>query len=804
VAGDDAAVRTLASTIFVAAAALAAPPEPEAYFGHRMGANRSVLDWHKVTGYFAELDKESDRVLVREFGKSTEGRPMIVAYISSAENLRRLEPLRQIQKRLADPRVTPEAELEKLAAAGKTIVLITCTIHSTEIASTHTAVEFAWRLATSETAKTRQILENVVVLLAPSINPDGLDLVTKWYRSKLGTAHEGTSPPELYQKYVGHDNNRDWYIFSQAETRAVVGQLHNQWHPQIVYDVHQMGGGGARMFVPPWMDPIEPNVDPVIAQQANMIGMIMASDLTAAGRKGVVVNSVYDFWTPGRHYQSYHGGMRILSESASVRIATPVTVKPDQINTTAQGYNPREKSWNYLEPFLGGDWKLRDLVDDQLIAMESVCLTAAQRREDLLRNFYFINKRASERRAPYAFVLPLAQRDPGAARRLAETLEFGAVEIERAAEAFTADGRSYPGGSYVVRMQQPFSSFAKTLLERQKYPESRLYPGGPPKRPYDVTAHTLPLLLGVEAVAVNDQFQANLARAREFRFSYDGTLAAGALAASDTESWKRVNAAWKAGQRVSRDAKTGDFFVGTRPAGSVELQRPRIGIYKSWMPNMDEGWTRWIVEQMGFEYTSVRNPEILKGGLRERFDVIVFAEQNPGAISQGYRPGAMPAEYTGGLGTQGEAELKKFAEAGGRLIFFNDASLFAVGHLGVKAKNVLSGVSSREFYCPGSLLKVRLEGSGPLTYGMPREFSVWMEQSPVWESEDPGVKPVARYLDSGVLDSGWLWGEQLIAGKPAVVEAAMGAGKAVLFGMRPQYRAQSYLTLKMFLNALVQ
>lgn len=769
-----------------------------------MGADRSVLDWQKVVSYFGDLDRESDRVLVREYGKSTEGRPMIVAHISAPENLRRLEQLRQIQKRLADPRVTPESELLKLTGEGKTIVLITCSIHSTEIASTHSAVEFAHRLAVSESAKTRQILENVIVLLAPSINPDGLDIVTRWYRSTLGTPHEGTPPPELYQKYVGHDNNRDWYIFSQAETRAVVSALHNQWHPQIVYDIHQMGGNGARIFVPPWMDPIDPNVDVVIAQQANMIGMIMAAELTASGRKGVVVNSVYDFWTPARHYQSYHGGMRILSESASVRIATPVTVRPEQISNLAQGYNPREKSWNYLEPFAGGGWKLRDLVDDQLVAMESVCATAAQRREDFLRNFYFINKRAAERTAPYAFVARASQRDPGAAKKLLETLDFGAVEIERAAEAFTADGKSYPAGSYVVRMQQPFSSFAKTLLERQKYPETRLYPGGPPKRPYDVTAQTLPLLMGVEVAAINDRFQAVLSRAREFRFSQDGPLPAGALAASDTESWRRINAAWKAGQSVSRNMKTGDFHVGRRPAGATELKQPRIGLYKSWMPNMDEGWTRWILEHMGFEYTSLSNAAVQAGGLREKYDAIVFADQNPEAIANGYRPGSMPQEYTGGLGIQGEAELKKFAEAGGRLIFFNDATLYAVGRLGVKARNVLEGVSNRDFYCPGSLLKVRVEGASGLTLGLPAEFAVWMEQGPVWESEDPGARSVLRYAGSGVLDSGWLLGEKLIAGKPAVLEASLGAGRVVLFGIRPQYRAQSYLTMKMFFNALVQ
>ena len=199
----------------------------------------------------------------------------------------------------------------------------------------------------------------------PSLNPDGVDIVTRWYRRTLGTPFEGTSPPELYQKYVGHDNNRDWYIFSQPETRATIAQLHNVWHPEIVYDVHQQGANASRMFIPPWLDPTEPNIDPILMQEMNMIGTSMAADLTAAGKTGVAIHAVYDFWTPSRHYQAFHGGMRILTESASARLATPLTVTPDQIDETALGYKPREKSWNYLEPWLGGMWRLRDIVDYQ-------------------------------------------------------------------------------------------------------------------------------------------------------------------------------------------------------------------------------------------------------------------------------------------------------------------------------------------------------------------------------------------------------------------------------------------------------
>ena len=279
--------------------------------------------------------------------------------------------------------------------------------------------------------------------------------------------------------------------------------------------MHQMGTHGARMFVPPWTDPIEPNIDPILAQECNLVGMGMAADLTAAGKTGVVVNALYDFWTPGRHYQAYHGGLRILSESASARVASPMVVRSGELEASA-GFQPRESSWNHLEPWKGGTWRLRDIVEYQLIAMESCLFQAATRREDFLRNFYRVGLRAVERARPYAFVVPAAQRDPGATRKLLQTLAFGQVEILRARDPFDGGGRHYPAGSYIIPMSQPYSSYAKTLLERQHYPDLRQYAGGPPKRPYDVTAHTLPLLMGVDVDTVDQPFQASLDPVTQF------------------------------------------------------------------------------------------------------------------------------------------------------------------------------------------------------------------------------------------------------------------------------------------------
>ena len=766
--------------LLLAGCALAAVPTPQSHFGHEIGADRTVLDWDQVVSYFQALARSSNRVRVEELGKTTEGRPFLAVTIAEPETLQHLDRYREIQEKLADPRKTSPAEAEKLFAQGKAVVMITCSIHSNELASTQTAVEFAYRLITEDKPHFRAILRETLLILVPSLNPDGVDIVTRWYRKTLGTPFEGTDPPELYNQYVGHDDNRDWYMFTQAETQLTVSKLHNVWHPEIVYDVHQRGPYATRMFVPPWLDPTEPNIDPIIMQEINMMGTAMASDLTAAGKTGITIHAAYDFWTPARHYMSFHGGLRILTESASARLASPIDVKPEQILQTELGYNPRERSWNYLEPWLGGTWHLRDIIDYQLIAFESCLYNAALHREELLRNFYRIGQRQAARTEPWGFVIPAEQRDPGATRKLIETLRYGQVEVGKAAD-----------GAAVIPMQQPYSGWAKALLERQHYPEDFLYPGGPPKRPYDVTAYTLPLLMGVEVEAVKRPvavFGAWQAPARR---------AGPVLPAADTDSWVTVNRAWKDGHSVWRNPATGDFSLTARE-GFRELRRPRVGLYRSWVPNIDEGWTRWLLEQFGFAYTTLHNADIQAGNLNRNFDVIVFPDQNAGTMETGYRPGAMPPEFSGGIGQTGADALQEFAGAGGTLVFLNRAAEWAIERFKLPAKTV---TGEKGFYSPGSLLNVHLDTRNPITRGLPQDLAVWSQESPAWDTPLPVV---ARYPDSTVLASGWLEGEKVIAGKAALLDAPMGKGHIWLFGMEPQYRGQSYLTFKLFFNSLVE
>ncbi len=781
---------------------MAVVPTPASHFGHPIGVDRVLLDWDQVVSYFYKLAKASPSIRVEEVGKTVEGRPFIAAVISSPENLRGQAKYLDIQRRLADPRITTPEQAEKLFPQAKNIVLITCSIHATEVASTHTAVEFAYKLITDQSAKYQAIRQNTIVILIPSLNPDGVDIVTRWYRKTLNTPYEGTSPPELYHHYVGHDNNRDWYIFSQPETRNTI-RIYNKWLPEILYDVHQQGETASRIFVPPWLDPIEPNIDPIIAQEMNMFGTSVASDLTEAGKVGVAIHAAYDFWSPARHYQAFHDGLRILTESASAKLATPVTLKEEQLDTHPLGYNAQQRSWNFLEPWHGGTWRLRDIIDYQMISFESVLWNATLHREDMARAYYKVGQRAVARTKPYAFVIPAEQRDPGATRRLLETLEFGKVEVARATN-----------GDHVILMQQPYSSWAKALLERQDYPDLRMYPGGPPQRPYDTTAETLPLLFGVDVKTVDQPVSGPV---QKVTFAFDAP-APEAFAAADTDSWRTVNKLWRAHQPVWRNGMTGDFSETDKGAGWKKLTQPRVALYRSAYPAMDEGWTRWLLDDFGFAYRDVSNADLQAGGLAQKFDVVVFPDQPATTITQGYKPGAMPEAYVGGIGDAGIAAVKQFANTGGTVLCLNHSATFCTGSLGAPAKNVVGsrvaaaggdraaepgqegGNKQGDFYSPGSLLNVRLDLSSPLTRGLPENIAIWSEQSPAFTSDQPAV---ATYPESGILASGWLLGANLIAGKAAIIDAKAGEGHIMLFGLRPQYRAQSYQAFKLFFNGLV-
>jgi murein tripeptide amidase MpaA len=738
-------------------------PAPEDVLGFRPGDDRRLASWNQVLEYFKRLDAASDRVRFEELGRTTMNAPFVMATISAPENMARLNEFKEIQSALADPRtLMPNADrkAQRLIARGKTIVLITCGIHSNEVGSYLSSMLIAHRLASSDEPRVREILRDTIVLLVPSLNPDGVDIIKNWHDKMLGTAFEGTDPPMLYHKYVGHDDNRDWYAFTQAETQITVDKIHNVWHPQIVHDIHQQGQYGARLFLPPYMPPVEPNVPRQIIEGYTELGTAMMREMRAAGFKGITNNSTYDAWTPARAYSHYHSGVRILSETASVKLTTPVNIKFDELRSR-EGYDPRKPSSNFPEVWPGGQWRLRDITDHMTTAAFALLSHAAQNRAQWLSRFYEMGKDAVRPRRTgelFAFLIPPGQN----IWRLRDILWRGGVKTEQA-RRFTLDGRVYPQGTTIVRMDQPYGAFAKALLENQRYPDLRDAEGHP-IAPYDVTAHTLSLLMGLEAKAVYAPFKYNT------------------------------------------------YVYGQAFDVVARAQLP-VALYKSHVPTMDEGWTRWVLEhQTPYTFTpsSIEDRDVRAGNLRSKYQAIIIPDQSARTIFNGNRPGTMPDEYTGGLGAEGAKALREFVEAGGTLICFNRASDFAIEQFKLPVRDITEGWKRTEFYAPGSILRTELDTSHPVARGMPKDSIAWVEDSPVFEiKSDPlalvRVRIIARYpANADPLLSGWLLGGERIKGKAALVEVGLGSGRIYLFGFRPQYRAQSLATYPLFFNAIMQ
>lgn len=753
----------------VGAAAGQTVPRPEDVLGFVPGTERRLAEWPVLVDYYRQLAAASDRVELRVLGRTTNGAPFIALVISSADNLQRLDEIRDVNARLADPRrITSAAERDRLVRDGRAIVLITSSIHSTEVGGHLAPAVLAHRLATASDAETTHILDETVVVLVPSLNPDGVTIVARWYERTLGTTAEGLGPPELYHPYVGHDNNRDWYAFTQIETRLTVDSLHNVWHPHIVHDIHQQGPFGSRLFLPPFIDPIEPNVDPLIVWGVNALGTAVAWELAGQGKTGIVVHATYDAWTPARAYQHYHGGVRILSETASARLATTIDVPPDRLRGR-RGFEADQRSWNFPEPWPGGRWTLTDIVAYQSDAAFALVRQAAVDRDRWLRNFLAIGERAVRgwEGWPYAFVIPREGQPETALRTMLGILQRGLVEIRATRAPMTLDGAEYATGTYAIVLRQPYAAFAKALLERQRYPDLRASVGGPPRPPYDVTAHTLPLLMGVQVVEVHDSLAVSLS------------------------------------EPVSIPAPE-YAYSGLSARAPVSPRARRIGVYRSYTAPMDEGWTRWVFDTWRVPYVSLTDSVIRTGHLRAGFDAIVVPDLSSRDIEQGL-PAEYPAPYAGGLGRDGVAALRAFVREGGTLVAVDGASRWAIDALDLPVRDVASDWSAEQFFAPGSIFRLELDTAHALTRGMPAQTIAWFERSPVFEITDSSrARAVARFpADStAVLLSGWVLGRGRVAGRPALIEVRVGTGRVVLFGFRPQYRGQSLATYPLLFNAL--
>ena len=823
------------SLLLVVSGGFSQVPKPEDVLGFKIGTDRKVADMSQIIDYFHKLDNASDRVLVKDVGKTTEGNPFIVAIITSERNHKNLDKYREYQQLLADPRKISEEDAQKMIAEGKAVVMINCSIHASEIGAAQMSMKLAYDLATDSDPTTQRILDNVILLLVPMHNPDGIQMVVDWYKTNLGTKYEGGRMPWLYHKYVGHDNNRDWYMFTQVESRLTL-KVHNAWHPQVIVDMHQMGSNGARLFVPPYVDPYEPNVDPILRQQVAMMGTFIATELTAQGKGGVAHSIGYDAWTPARAYHHYHGGIRILTEAASVKFATPITVKPEELQP-----GMTEASVKMPLPWMGGKWTLGDIVDYDYVAAKAALTNAAGLRKNWLQNFYRIHKKAVDpEKTIYAFLIPDKQRDLSTTLKMMEVLMLGGVEIHRAVNPFSADGRQYPAGTFIIFMAQPYGGFAKTLLEVQTYPEIRETPGGPLKTPYDVVAHTLPLLMDVDVDMVVKPFNAEAKLMTDLEkpkgsiertgmpigfvwghATNDDVVALNRLMRNghtifwNGEPFDDLGKSYPVGsmvvlQKEGLDADLESIVqdlhvhfeaLKTKPAVKAFRLKPvRLGLYKSWTASMDEGWTRWVLEQFEFPYISVFDKDLRAGELEKNIDVLLLPDfRSSKDIVEGLSDKDVPQEYAGGIGEVGVKNIKEFVRKGGTLITLNSSAQFSIEHLHLGVQDSVAGKDRIDFFIPGSILKVLNNSDHPISYGFGRDTAIFFRRSPVFVVKE-GIS-VARYPAHPFL-SGWINGKDLLVDKSAIVDVPYEKGRVILFGFPVLYRGQSHGTFRYLFNAI--
>jgi len=882
--------------VFLPLALHAAPKSPAEIFGFNPGDDYKLASYEQMEAYYRQLATESDRVELRVIGQSSLGRPLFLLTISSRENIANLNRYKSISEQLARAKIDTETA-GRLATEGKAVVWIDGGLHATEVAHGQMTSLLAHRVATEESAEMRQIRNNVIFLLMPVMNPDGLEIVRKWYESQLGTPFEQSRPPELYHHYVGHDNNRDFFMNNMPESKAVASVIYNEWYPQIVYNQHQSSPGYARIVIPPYSDPVNPIIHPGVTTGLNEIGSAMANRFALEKMPGAISDVGFSMWWNGgmRTVPYFHNMIGILTEtghdSASPRFYDP-KIFPRTIalraNPTAVGEEVAEDVTGvpparvlYPYPYQGGESRFSEPVKFMITGSIAVLRAASDSKLKWLTNIYRMGQDAiaAAKSGTRYYVIPGDQRHSDEARNMVNVLIEGGIEVDRANSSFRIGERRYAEGTYVVDAAQAFRPYIVDLLEMQTYPDTRLDSNAKVKQPYDIAGWTLPMQMGVEVDFIDSEVDADLSRIHGRVDIPAGSVSAGsrygyALSHATNSSVKAVNRLLSEREIVywtdedSRSGRTdlniGTFIIeagsnttsrieslaaelgvdfvglGSQPTENMSrLAFPRVGIYKSYVAFMDEGWSRWLLEEYGFAPTSLTD-EDLKNGDLSIFDAIVIPHPDGSAafknnvqkILTGHAPGSMPDEYTGGMGLQGAFALQRFVQDGGTLVTFGDASDFVIETFGLPIRNAVKAASRENFSIPGSLIRATINTGDPLGYGMPKDVSINFVNGGVYDvlgqegcvadllnqrdcrEVARGGRPIVEHeplarFDSIVnfaaedlLMSGWAQGTEYIVNKSAMARVPHGEGEVIVFAFRPQFRGQPRGTYKLIFNAL--
>jgi hypothetical protein len=854
-------------------------PTPDAVLGFRPGADFKLATYDQAVDYLKKVASATKFVRIVEAGKTSQGRTMYFALVSSPDNLSKIDRYREIARRLAHPQGLSETEARRLARDGKAFVHIDGGLHSTEVAGGQHVPQLLYDLVSrADDRDVKAIFDNVVLMLWPTINPDGQQMVAEWYMQNVGTPYELAALPRLYQEYVGHDNNRDAYMLNMVESR-VLEHTWRQWEPSIIYVHHQSGPFPTRIWLPPFSEPVGSDAPYLMSREVNMIGMAIAKGLEERGQIGAThMGTAFDAWYPG--YVDYAPNFKNIpafwTETALFQYATPHEYS---INDFPQNMRDLRPQSLYSSPWPPGWWRLRDAFEYMETASLSVLDYAAKYKESLLLNRYRAGRdqiTLGGKKSPYAYIIPQQQRDPVAAVELLRRLAFGGVRVSQFASPVTIGGETFPAGTWIVPSDQEFGAMAREVLDVQRYPDLRQYPGGPPERPYDAAGWSLPLQMGVRVVAVTTPLGDDVRGAAKLLGSlpepkvrptvYDAAInndaapfdstpglgfnsepAAAAILPppgrvtgsgpvlvvdpAQNNSFRALNRAWQQGATIAAvgtryaisglsEAAQNDIVASlalqaervadTRTLQPRPIRKPRVGVFDPWAPSMDAGWTRWALEQYGFSPLSIR-PEDFKLPLGDRIDVLIFGDDvripvagAAGGGRGGFGGGrAVRPEHAYQLNADDLQRLEQFVRRGGTLLCLGNSSAFATRQLKLPVANVVAGLRSEEFFLRGSIVEVTTDSEHPVMAGMPANAAVFVDGSPVFETQD-GFKGavLARYRESGSpLLSGYLIGENHLHGKAAALDIPLEAGHVVLLGFRPQWRGQPFGTFRVLFNA---
>ncbi|GAB3137515.1 M14 family metallopeptidase [Micromonospora sonneratiae] len=807
-------------------------PTPERYFGFRMGTTGKLAGFPKIKDYLRLIDRNSDRVTYQVAGTTTDGNEYPVLFVSSPGNLRKLDRIVEMNRRLSDPRGLSPEQARALAAQSVPVYMLEATLHSTEVSNTQAVVDIVHRFATEDSDYTRNVLDNVVIMVIPSGNPDGQHRVVDYFNRTAGTDLNRVYP-DLYQKYVGHDNNRDWFMFSQPETR-IRTNLEKKYRPVVFHAGHQAGTGSPRIWLPTYDEPLSRDIDPITIESANSLGAQVGRALIAEGKKGVQHDDAYGifFNADVAGYSSYRGTSLFLHEIASARdLAYPFR------SADGRPLGPQDRTMRNVAPYDSDTWTLEQMVDYAKTSYYTGLKTVADNaRTWLFNNLYQVARNSlSWTGGPRAYVIPAAQRDPYATFELLDILEFGEVEIHRATKAFTANDQRYDAGSYVIWTQQPLGRWADQLLKIEDYPiNARKCARCPLIMPYSETTDNLGLLLGVDVDAVPDTFTAKLERVSRIdpaRVTMPATPRASgaylvspnsyavgkvlaALQAADVPVFRSEGTFTASGRtfaagtvivppstqartvlaRVSAETGVPVFATDTTPRVKGFQLKPntRVGLIRG-ANNMPGGWLMWMFDQYGVNYQVVGADDYTGGGLTSRYDTIVIADGvTRQRIVTGIDPARHPADFAWarGVGEAGWAQLRAFVQGGGNLVAIGDGADTARELLDLPVRNVVPS-NRDDFNVPGALVHNTFDPAVPAAWGMPEQWPVWYYNNSAYQvTSGAGARVAAGYPRQGeLLASGYAHGQQTLAGLANVVSFDVGRGHVTIAGSEITFRS---------------